>query len=120
MVTNLYCSNQKRPPASPPTWRSSCAWSTRPRLGSTMAIDFGTLILNETPDAVIVTTPDGAVVCWSRGEQAMFGYSEREALGATLAQMIVPSEFSDDERAVLRRTLERGQADCESIRRAKD
>src|SRR5471030_2352605 len=120
MVTNLYCSNHKRPPASPPTWRSSCAWNTRPRLGSTMAIDFGTLILNETPDAVIVTTPDGAVVCWTRGAQAVFGYSEQEALGATLAQLIVPEEYGDAERAVLRQTLEHGQANYESMRRAKD
>src|SRR5471030_2918435 len=120
MVTNLYCSNQKRPPASPPTWRSSCAWSTRPRLGSTMAIDFGTLILNETPDAVIVTTPDGAVVCWTRGAQAVFGYSEQEALGAPLAQLIVPAEYLDDERAVMHQTLQRGHANYESMRRAKD
>jgi len=85
-----------------------------------MAIDFGTLILNETPDAVIVTTPDGAVVCWTRGAQAVFGYSEQEALGATLAQLIVPEEYGDAERAVLRQTLEHGQANYESMRRAKD
>jgi len=85
-----------------------------------MAIDFGTLILNETPDAVIVTTPDGAVVCWTRGAQAVFGYSEAEALGATLAQLIVPDEYLGDERAVMDQTLEHGQANYESIRRAKD
>ncbi|WP_295999911.1 PAS domain S-box protein [Rugamonas sp.] len=85
-----------------------------------MAIDFATLILNETPDAVIVTTPDGVVVCWTRGAQSVFRYSEEEALGAVLAELIVPAEFGDDERAVVRQTLEHGQANYESMRRAKD
>ena len=46
-----------------------------------MATDFGTLILNETPDAVVLTSLEGEVVCWTNGAQAMFGYSSAEALG---------------------------------------
>jgi hypothetical protein len=40
-----------------------------------MTIDFGTLILNETPDAVVLTTTEGTVVCWTNGARAVFGYS---------------------------------------------
>jgi PAS domain S-box-containing protein len=87
-----------------------------------MATDFATLILNETPDAVIVTTLDGAVVCWSRGAQAVFGYTSEEALGQPLSKLISAGEqgSGDDEREVMRRTLAAGCANYESMRRAKD
>jgi PAS domain S-box-containing protein len=55
-----------------------------------MPIDFGSLILNETPDAVIVTTLEGEVVCWTNGAQAVFGYTREEALGRRLTELIVP------------------------------
>jgi hypothetical protein len=42
-----------------------------------MTIDFGTLILNETPDAVVLTTLEGTVVCWTNGAHAVFGYTAR-------------------------------------------
>ncbi len=85
-----------------------------------MAIDFGNLILSETPDAVIVTRPDGVVACWTRGAAAVFGYSEAEALGRELSALIVPDQLLDGEREVLRRTLETGHASYEAMRRAKD
>ena len=85
-----------------------------------MAIDFGTLILQETPDAVVLTTLDGAVVCWTNGAQSVFGYSEEEATGRYLAELIVPPALADDERAVLRQTLDSGVANYESMRQAKD
>jgi PAS domain S-box-containing protein len=85
-----------------------------------MAIDFGNLILNETPDAVIVTTPDGTVVCWTNGAQALFGYAAEEALGQPLASLIVPPELADEERTLRQRTLDDGAANYESMRRAKD
>jgi PAS domain S-box-containing protein len=87
-----------------------------------MATDFATLILNETPDAVIVTTLQGAVVCWSRGAQAVFGYSSEEAVGRSLSQLIGadPQAGGDNESEVMRRTLAAGSANYESMRRAKD
>ncbi|WP_332854149.1 PAS domain-containing sensor histidine kinase [Duganella sp. S19_KUP01_CR8] len=85
-----------------------------------MATDFGTLILNETPDAVVLTSLDGEVVCWTNGAQAIFGYSAAEAQGRTLAELIVPAGLLDDERAVLQATLQSGAANYESMRHAKD
>jgi PAS domain S-box-containing protein len=88
--------------------------------GEAMAIDFGNLILNETPDAVVLTSLDGEVVCWTNGAQAVFGYSPAEATGRRLAELIVPPALADEERAVLHRTLEHGLSSYESMRRAKD
>lgn len=85
-----------------------------------MVTDFGTLILNETPDAVVLTSLDGEVVCWSNGAQAVFGYSSDEALGRRLAELIVPSGMAEQEHVVLRQTLQEGAANYESMRHAKD
>jgi len=85
-----------------------------------MTSDFGTLILNESPDAVVLTTADGVVVCWTPGAQAVFGYSGEEAVGCRLDELIVPPGRIDDGAGVLRQTLEHGVASYESMRRAKD
>jgi PAS domain S-box-containing protein len=83
-------------------------------------IDFGKLILDETPDAVIVTAMDGVVLYWTRGAESVFGYSTDEARGRTLGELIVPPELRDTERAILFDTLANGSANYESMRRAKD
>ncbi|MRV72209.1 PAS domain S-box protein [Duganella sp. FT92W] len=85
-----------------------------------MATDFAKLILDESPDAVIVTTPDGVVVFWTRGAQSVFGYTGEEALGRPLASLIVPPDMLAAEQAILRETLEHGSANYESLRRAQD
>jgi PAS domain S-box-containing protein len=83
-----------------------------------MATDFGTLVLNETPDAVIVTLLDGEVVYWTNGARRMFGYASEEAIGRRLAELIeVPG--ADDGGAALRQTLHDGAASYESVRRDK-
>ena len=84
-----------------------------------MAIDFGTLILDETPDAVVLTRLDGEVVHWTNGAHKVFGYSSEEAVGRKLAELIeLPGV--DDDGAVVRQTLGDGAASYESVRRAKD
>ncbi|WEF33931.1 PAS domain-containing sensor histidine kinase [Pseudoduganella chitinolytica] len=82
--------------------------------------DFGQLILDETPDALVVTTPEGVVLHWTRGAEAVFGYTAAEALGLTLAQLIVPPGMVAAELAVIQATLDQGAANYESMRRAKD
>nr|WP_315397944.1 PAS domain S-box protein [uncultured Duganella sp.] len=84
-----------------------------------MAIDFGSLILDEAPDAVVITRLDGEVVHWTNGARLVFGYDADEALGRKLAELIeIPG--SGDDGALLRRTLADGAASYESVRRAKD
>jgi len=85
-----------------------------------MAIDFGTLILNETPDAVVVTRLDGIVVCWTNGAQAVFGYTGAEAVGRHLGELIVPPGQTEDESSWKALVLAQGEANYESMRRAKD
>ncbi|MUI15544.1 PAS domain S-box protein [Massilia dura] len=82
--------------------------------------DFGKLILDETPDAVIVTATDGAVLYWTRGAESVFGYTAAEAIGRTLGELIVPPEMRDSERAIMFDTLANGSANYETMRRARN
>lgn len=68
----------------------------------------------------MVTIPDGTVVYWNRGAEAVFGYASAEAIGCSLNEMIVPFERLEEEEKFFRETLETGAATFESIRRRKD
>jgi PAS domain S-box-containing protein len=85
-----------------------------------MKTDFDTIILNETPDAVIITTPEGKVAHWSRGAESAFGYTSAEALGRSLDELIIPPDRLGEERRVLRETPQVGGNNYESLRRRKD
>ncbi|EEF24507.1 conserved hypothetical protein, partial [Ricinus communis] len=84
-----------------------------------MTIDFGSLILTQTPDAVVVTSTSGEVLCWTNGAQAVFGYTSDEALGRQLDALIVPQALADG-GGMAQQPLARGVASYESVRQAKD
>jgi PAS domain S-box-containing protein len=85
-----------------------------------MTVDFGTLILNQTPDAVVLTTPGGEVACWTNGAQAVFGYTSEEAVGRQLDALIVPPALAGDGANVLQQAINYGVASYESMRQSKD
>ena len=79
-------------------------------------------IVAATSDAVIgIAAQDRRVFAWNEGAEALFGYTEAEALGAAV-DLLVPPELSDfDPTGVFRRVL-RGERvhDHETVRMAKD
>jgi protein-histidine pros-kinase len=85
-----------------------------------MATDFDKLILSEIPDAVIVTSPEGEVVYWANGAEAVFGYNSDEAVGCSLYDLIVPSNHQEEERAFIQKTLAADIGNSEALRHAKD
>ena len=85
-----------------------------------MATDFGTLILNESPDAVVITGPDGTVVCWTHGAEKTFGYRPEEAVGQLLDTLLLPPAPLAGSDDALHRTVREGVATYEAIRRRRD
>src|SRR6266567_2641549 len=85
-----------------------------------MTTDFNKLLVEETPDALIATSPDGKVLHWNRGAETTFGYASAEAVGRSLDELIVPAERLEEEAAIQRQALETGVATYESFRRKKD
>lgn len=61
--------------------------------------DFSKLVLEEIPDGVVVTTPEGVVLYWNSGAETLFGYAQTEALQRTLDELIGPDERSTCEAA---------------------
>lgn len=85
-----------------------------------MPYDFKNLVLNEMPDAVMVLTPKGNVVHWSKGAESVFGYSYAEAAGRSVMELLVPRERIEEEHRCLQTTLTSGACNYESIRQKKD
>ena len=85
-----------------------------------MDVDFDCLVLDQNPDAVIVTTPTGEVLRWNNGAESIFGYTSGEAVAQRLVELIVP----DEQRAEFDEKFHSvglvGFAHYESVRRRKD
>ncbi len=52
------------------------------------------LLIEGTPDAVVVADTEGVIRLWNAGAEAIFGYTPAEALGQTL-DLIVPERFRE-------------------------
>lgn len=78
------------------------------------------LLVEETADALIVTSRDGHVQFWNRAATNIYGYSSEETIGRSLVELTVPAERVDEEIALMGETRERGSAAIETLRRRKD
>src|SRR5688572_25424640 len=82
--------------------------------------DYNDLALRESPDAVIVTTLEGEILHWNPGAVAVFGFTQDEAVGRHMVELLVPPNRSDEENRLLAETLATGSTTFESLRRRKD
>src|SRR5260221_10228228 len=85
-----------------------------------MNTDFGKLLVDDSPDAVIAASREGKVLYWSTGAEALFGYTSAEAVGRAVNELIVPPDRIEEERKILGEALETGFSAYESVRRRKD
>jgi len=67
-------------------------------------------ILDHAPDAFVSMDVDGRIIEWNEQAVAMFGWSRQEALGCTVAELIVPPQARDDHERGLARYLKTGEA----------
>ena len=79
-----------------------------------------TLLLDESPDAMVVTSLGGVVEYWNRAAETIFGYSAVEALGRPLVDLIVPDELRAEEEALLHGLASSGTAARETRRNCKN
>jgi PAS domain S-box-containing protein len=78
------------------------------------------LLLDESPDAIVATTPDGRIVYWSKGAEAIFGYASGEAVSRLVVDLLVPADRTDEERRVVSAAINGDLSTYESMRRRKD
>lgn len=69
------------------------------------------LLLETALDAVVVMTPDGVVADWNDRAAAAFGWSRDEAVGRTMADLVIPERYREAHMKGLRRYLESGKGE---------
>ncbi len=77
-------------------------------------------LLDNSPDAMIAVSPDGAVIYWNRGAEKTFGYSRNEALGRELSDLIIPADPVEEDEKFLKEVMDSGYSTFESFRKRKD
>ncbi|GGD74497.1 PAS domain-containing protein [Lacimicrobium alkaliphilum] len=85
-----------------------------------MTVDLYKLLVDETPDALIATCPDGKVRLWSGGAEATFGYTQQEAIGKSVYELIIPQDRVEEERDIQSKAQGSDVATYESLRQRKD
>jgi PAS domain S-box-containing protein len=61
-------------------------------------------------DAVVGMNSDGLITAWNSRATEMFGWSEKEALGQPMHQILVPEDYRQDHKAGIERYLKTGRA----------
>src|SRR5438477_9514686 len=69
------------------------------------------LILETALDAVVVMRSDGVVADWNDRAADVFGWSHDDAVGRTMADLIIPERYREAHRNGLRRYLEGGKGE---------
>jgi PAS domain S-box-containing protein len=80
-------------------------------------------IVSSSSDAIVsVSAEDLRIITWNRGAETLFGYSEREALGAPASLLVAPLHLTEaeTETGVFHRTIAEGQLKIDAVRRRKD
>jgi PAS domain S-box-containing protein len=68
------------------------------------------LIVDTAHDAFVGMNSDGKIVMWNAQAAVIFGWSAAEAIGESLANLIIPSAFREAHRSGLKKFLSSGEA----------
>ncbi len=77
-------------------------------------------LLDNSPDAMMALSPEGAVVYWNKGAENTFGYTRDEAIGRELSELIIPDDPEKEEEKFFKEVLDSGYSTFESFRKRKD
>jgi protein-histidine pros-kinase len=78
------------------------------------------LLVDESPQALVVLSPEGEVLFWNRMCEHIFGYAQAEALGRELAALVVPPNRVDEDRMARQQALDADVHIGAATRRHKD
>ena len=78
-------------------------------------------IVDSSDDAIISKNLEGVISSWNKSAQRLFGYTAEEAIGQTVASLLIPDDRQEEEPDILAR-LRRGERvdHFETVRRRKD
>jgi PAS domain S-box-containing protein len=78
-------------------------------------------IVDSSDDAIISKNLDGVITSWNKSAERLFGYTAEEAIGKTVAALLVPDDRQEEEPDILARLRKGERVDhFETLRRHKD
>ena len=78
-------------------------------MGLTASSEDLRLLFDAALDAVVAMSPDGIVAAWNKQAETTFGWLHDEAVGQTLASLIIPPDLRDAHWKGLKRFLATGE-----------
>ena len=63
-------------------------------------------IVEGIDDAIVTKTTDGVVTSWNQASEELYGFTEAEAVGKSMVDLIVPEDYSQEPMAIIKRLLE--------------
>src|SRR5258708_31721877 len=81
---------------------------------------FAEILVEASPDALLAMSPEGKILFWNRGAEAIFGYTREEAVDRSIFDLIIPPDRFHEAQASLLEAMETGSALYESVRWRKD
>lgn len=76
-------------------------------------------LIDQFADALIAVSPGGSILFWSRGAEELFGHTSSDAIGRSMAELLVPPESRAEEEAHFQRALQGHRVVYEAVRRRK-
>jgi PAS domain S-box-containing protein len=52
-------------------------------------------VFDATPQAIVAIDGEGRIICWNAAAQGTFGYKRIEAIGQSLAELIIPARLRE-------------------------
>src|SRR5215472_13080815 len=78
-------------------------------------------IVDSSDDAIISKDLDGVITSWNKSAERVFGYTAEEAVGQTVAALLIPPDRQEEEADILQRLRTGERVDhFETVRRRKD
>jgi PAS domain S-box-containing protein len=78
-------------------------------------------IVDSSDDAIISKDLDGVITSWNKSAERLFGYTADEAIGQTVAALLIPDDRQEEEPDILARLRKGERVDhFETLRRRKD
>jgi PAS domain S-box-containing protein len=78
-------------------------------------------IVDSSDDAIISKDLNGYITSWNKSAERLFGYTAAEAIGKSVAELLIPADRQQEEPGILARLRRGDRVDhFETVRRRKD